>query len=120
LTAYDFARLGQYDACANHLQQTYGAQRADLVANLLARRLQRFYRRCFIRRNTTQEIDHASMALAPLQQLSLSQEKLDKRHRARSLQMQPMVTENDLQERRRMFAKSRTTVRPIDQSDDSK
>jgi hypothetical protein len=59
-------------------------------------------------------------------QLCLDNKKIDDRFRTRSLSMHPILVssskqdETDVQGRRRTFAKSKTTITSINQSDESK
>ncbi|CAF2064495.1 unnamed protein product [Rotaria magnacalcarata] len=44
LTAYDLARIRHQNACAEYLLSNYGGQRGNLLANILARRIQKSFR----------------------------------------------------------------------------
>lgn len=137
VTPYDLARVRSQDKCAEYLISHYGGQRGKLLANIYARRIQKLYRKYKSEKKVKPVQQEKKIPLKPradslnpvasrhilLKQakLCLDNKKFDDRSKARSLSIAPHVSEeNDVQERRRNFAKSRTTFDSMNQSDESK
>lgn len=96
-----------------------------MLANILARRLQRNYRKYQKRKKIVSrpvDISINKQALLKQAKACLDNKKLDDRTRARSLTNQPSITndENNAEDRRRAFAKSKTAITSINQSDETR
>ncbi|CAF1081414.1 unnamed protein product [Adineta steineri] len=146
LTPYDLARIRCQEACMKYLIHKHGGQRGNLLANIYARRIQKYFRQYKVRKNslvihreksTPKIINNSSKqstniltkpknVLLKQAQLCLDNKKYDDLKKTRSLNFQPL-TKNSLvldeinaQERRRVFAKSKTTITPLTHSDEAK
>ncbi|UJR36642.1 hypothetical protein I4U23_029360 [Adineta vaga] len=149
LTPYDLARIRGHQVCVDYLVSKYGGQRGNLLANIYARRIQKYYRQYKSRKNVliTHQNDSSSkqnndslkkINKIPLKtsksknillkqaQVCLDNKKLDDRLKAHSLNTQSfrknslLFDDNNAQERRRVFAKSKTTVSLLNQSDEAR
>ena len=125
VSPYDLARIRGQNSCAEYLVSNYGGQRGNLLASILARRLQKSYRQYQTRiKANGKPIDTASNkhALLKQAQLCLDNKKLDDRTKIKSLNSQPSISidDNNAQDRRRAFAKSKTAITTINQSDESR
>jgi hypothetical protein len=97
----------------------HGGQRGNLLANILARRIQKTYRQYKLRRNNlikTMKDSSNQHILLKQAKLCLDNKKLDDQAKAQSLMI---ADENNAEERRRVFARSKTTTAPITGSDES-
>lgn len=97
-TPFDFALLAKQTSCAEILRDEFGGRTGDVMAKIFARRIQKFYRN--------------------FRQMKLKNEKRTKNPLIKQIEV--CQENDDAHERRRIFAKSRTTLRPIDQNDESK
>ena len=151
LTPYDLARIRRHDACAEYLAYHHGGQRGNLLVNVLVRRIQRYFRRSRLSKETIlaeyestpltttqiQSLDRSvdlidtstiktKSKLSKQAKLCVQNKEFDDRFKAQSLNIQSSLAsaskliEADAQERRRIFAKSRTTIKPIHDSAESK
>ncbi|CAF0962055.1 unnamed protein product [Rotaria sordida] len=150
LTPYDLARNCHQNVCAQYLLYKHGGQCGNLLANIFVRRIQKYYHQYKLQKdalitkqkNSDYKIKNDSLKKPINYSLNLSTNlkpnlsKQTKTHldnknlpncpRSHSLSLQSSVTntsksnENHVQERRRNFAKSKTTKTSINQSDDSK
>ncbi|CAF1123820.1 unnamed protein product [Adineta steineri] len=146
LTPYDLARIRCQEACMKYLIHKHGGQRGNLLANIYARRIQKYFRQYKVRKNSlvinrekstpkiinnpskqsTNILTKPKNVLLKQAQLCLDNKKYDDLKKTRSLNFQPL-TKNSLvldeinaQERRRVFAKSKTTITPLTHSDEAK
>jgi hypothetical protein len=147
LTPYDLARIRRHDPCAEYLAYHHGGQRGSLLVNVLVRRIQRYFRRSRLLKDAnvaeyevlplkTTHIQSSDRSIDPIETSTIKtksklskQTKLgleNKEFNAESLNIQSSLTsaskliEADAQERRRIFAESKTTTKPIHDSDESK
>ena len=107
----------------------HGGQRGNLLANIFSRRIQKYYRQYQKRKKALRKINSKPTAysnqthtLLKQAQVCLDNKKIDDRARAKSLMSQTtaIMDENNAQERRRAFAKSKTVITSINHSDESR
>ncbi|CAF3920329.1 unnamed protein product [Rotaria magnacalcarata] len=147
MTPCDLARLNHQEACANYLIYKHGGQYGAKLANIFARRIQKCYHQYKLRK-TTSTIEREKLNNKPKNMLHkqkqhscpviltgnsnnnlLKQEKigLDNTNEDNHLQFasvylstdDPLQDEDNLQERRHLFMKSKTATSMQD-SDDSR
>lgn len=99
------------------------------MANIFSRRIQKYYRQYQKRKKTLKKINSKPLAysnnthtLLKQAKVCLDNKKIDDRIKAKSLTSQStaIVDENNAQERRRAFAKSKTALTSIYHSDESR
>ena len=130
VTPTDLARTHRHGSCANYLAYHHGGQRGMLLVNILARRIQRCLRRYRLRQPTPDDAATTTGKTKLLKQAKLCQgekKDFDERHKAYSLNLPPTMSrsrqiddDDAVRERRRTFAKSRTTINAINHSEDSR
>lgn len=129
VTPTDLARTHRHSSCANYLAYQHGGQRGMLLVNILARRIQRCLRRYRLRQPTPVKATadgaatHGKTKLLKQAKLCVDERKdFDQRHKAYSFNLPPTMTrsrqidDDAVHERRRTFAKSRTTLHHSEES----
>ncbi|CAF3394398.1 unnamed protein product [Rotaria sp. Silwood1] len=149
LTPYDLAHNYHQDACTKYLVYTHGGQSGNVLANIVARRIQKYYHQYKLQKSSLvteeencnfqikndsfkQTINHSLIPsknsksdLLKQSKLPLDDKKSYNRSKSHSLTVQslristPKLNENHVQERRRNFTKSKTTT-TTDHNDESK
>lgn len=137
LTPYDLACIRGQNTCAEYLSSHYGGQRGKLLCNIYIRRIQKHYRKYKKEKKdviTTRQgkIPFKSRSVSLHQiaprhillkqaKICLDNKKIDDHHKIQSLNINPQTTdENNAEDRRRMYAKSKTATSPMNESDESK
>ncbi|CAM2707318.1 unnamed protein product [Rotaria socialis] len=146
MTPYDLARFNHHEACANYLIYKHGGQYGAKLANVFARRIQKHYHQYKLRKtkptieheklnNKTKNMLHKKKHSCPVIARAnsnnnlLKQAKigLDKKNENNYLKVDSvnlntddsLQDEDNLQDRRRLFMKSKATTSTHD-SDDSR
>ncbi|CAF3630197.1 unnamed protein product [Rotaria socialis] len=146
MTPYDLARFNHHEACANYLIYKHGGQYGAKLANVFARRIQKHYHQYKLRKtkptieheklnNKTKNMLHKKKHSCPVIATAnsnnnlLKQAKigLDKKNENNYLKVDSvnlntddsLQDEDNLQDRRRLFMKSKATTSTHD-SDDSR
>lgn len=116
------------NSCAEGLIWNHGGQRGNLLANILIRRIQNYYRRYRTQKSAPMKINSKPLArsahapaLLKQAQVCLDNKKLDDRSKAKSLSIQHSIVteEKKAQDRRQAFAKSKTEMQSMNHSDES-
>ncbi len=143
LTPYDLARIRHEDSCAEYLVYNHGGQRGNLLAQIFARRIQKFFHQYKIQKNSQAQIIFVKTAqikvnnkfiptrnsidhLLNQAKLCLENKRIDDRLKTNSNKFQTYLAKSTKEEettsikRRQNFIKSKTTMTAMNRRDDYK